>query len=174
VYLQEGDGASPGVAGALTAAIPLGICVAAPCAWRLSLRIGPRSATALAMAVTAFGVALLVAVPPRWWLVALLGTCGFGLGLFTPANNAAAAATGSPSQAGTVSGLINLARALGTAAGVAVAGAVLSGVAGAHPDTHAAASGLRAVAVALCAAAIVSALLSIGGGRADFRDTRVD
>jgi MFS family permease len=51
-----------------------------------------------------------------------LATVGVGLGLFTPANNAAIMAGSREEQAGMVSGLLNMTRGIGTALGVAVAG----------------------------------------------------
>ena len=59
-----------------------------------------------------------------------LAVAGLGLGLFTPANNAAVMWASPAGHAGVTGGLLNMTRGLGTALGVALAGALFT--AGAH------------------------------------------
>ncbi len=57
--------------------------------------------------------------------LALLGLLGVGLGLFTPPNNSAVMGACPPDRLGMGSGVLNMARSLGTSFGVASTGAVL-------------------------------------------------
>jgi len=97
----------PLATGLLLTALPVGFALGAALPWRV-----PRAGAALstvACAVLAWHVHPIA-------LVAL----GLGLGLFIPANNAAVLGALSRGDAGSGGGLVNLARALGTAFGVAV------------------------------------------------------
>jgi MFS family permease len=88
----------------------------------------------------------------------MLALAGFGLGLFTPANNATIAGSGRPDQAGMVSGVLNMTRGIGTALGVAVAGATYSMAAGgADPAAGRASDGFRVSMLVLAALAIIAA-----------------
>jgi predicted MFS family arabinose efflux permease len=53
------------------------------------------------------------------WLAPLLGMLGIALGIFTPANNSVVMGLVPTRTAGTGGGLVNMARSLGTALGVA-------------------------------------------------------
>jgi len=120
LHLQSEFAESPAVAGLTLAALPVALGVVAPLAGRL------RSAWAAVGGVALTGVACaVIAVVPddRAVLVGMLALAGAGLGLFTPANNAAVAGAGAAENAGMVSGLLNMTRAIGTSLGVAVAGA---------------------------------------------------
>ena len=56
---------------------------------------------------------------------ALLGLLGVGIGLFTPPNNSSVMGACPPDRLGMGSGVLNMARSLGTSFGVASTGAVL-------------------------------------------------
>jgi MFS family permease len=79
----------------------------------------------LFMASSSVGIAL---------LLALAGLC---LGVFVPANNALIMQTGTASAAGTLGGLVNMARGIGTTLGIALVTLALhvgGGLTGGHPD----------------------------------------
>ncbi|MEU4740133.1 MFS transporter [Actinosynnema sp. NPDC023658] len=97
----------PFATGLLLTALPVGFALGAALPWKPA-----RTGAALATAACA---ALAWQVHP----VALVAL-GLGLGLFTPANNAAVLSALPRGDAGSGGGLVNLARALGTAFGVAV------------------------------------------------------
>jgi MFS family permease len=65
-------------------------------------------------------VAMLVEPHPVWVLAVTLFGLGVGLGIFTPANNSLVMAALPASSSGTGGGLVNTARGLGTALGVAL------------------------------------------------------
>jgi hypothetical protein len=63
-------------------------------------------------------------------ILAGLAVTGVGLGLFTPANNAEVMTASPPGHAGVIGGMLNMTRGLGTALGVALAGALFTAAAG--------------------------------------------
>ncbi|GIL29743.1 MFS transporter [Actinocatenispora comari] len=123
--------AAVGVSGAATGpyltALPLGFALAAVLGGRLlPAGMGNRARGVLGLGLAAAGMAvpaLLGAAPPV--LVPALFATGFGLGIFTPANNAAVMAAVPHRAAGSAGGLVNTARAMGTALGVALVTLVL-------------------------------------------------
>ena len=123
--------AAAGVPGAATGpyltALPLGFALAAVLGGRMvPTRTGNRSRGALGLGLAAAGLAVPAAfgTSPTVLVPALFVT-GFGLGFFTPANNAAVMAAVPRDAAGSAGGLVNTARALGTALGVALVTLVL-------------------------------------------------
>lgn len=111
-----------GTAGLTLTALPAGFAVAAVFAeGLLPRRWGPR-ARGLAGAITgtaAAGVLIVAPTAPVWvagWLLVL----GLGLGVFIPANNSAIMGAIPARVAATGGGLVNMARGLGTALGVAI------------------------------------------------------
>ena len=81
-----------------------------------------------------------------------LGLLGVGLGTYIPANNPAIMATVPPQQAAAAGGMVNMARGLGTAFGVAVVTLALHAAARLdHAD-----AGPAAAMAALAAAALVA------------------
>jgi MFS family permease len=78
------------------------------------------------------GCAAALAVPASPVVTALLlGGLGLGLGVYIPANNAAIMATVPPGKSASAGGVVNMARGLGTALGVAAVSLALH--AGAKP-----------------------------------------
>ncbi|MGO9976292.1 MAG: hypothetical protein ACLP01_26500 [Solirubrobacteraceae bacterium] len=59
-----------------------------------------------------------------------LALTGLGLGAFTPANNATIMSASPPGHAGVISGVLNMTRGMGTALGVALAGALYTAAVG--------------------------------------------
>lgn len=109
-------------AGLILTALPAGFALAALAADRVL----PRAWTDRRRALTGSAVALcaLAAMLPEYSsapvLVPPLALLGMGLGVFAPANNALIMAAIPPGAEGTGGGLVNMARALGTALGVAL------------------------------------------------------
>ncbi len=114
-------------AGLLISILPVALAALAPMAGAAADRHGARRMTAAGLAVAALGFGCAALLPGRLaGPVLLLALAGVGLGLFLPANNATVAGRGRPDQAGLVSGVLNMTRGIGTALGVAVAGASYS------------------------------------------------
>ncbi len=113
-------------AGAVLTALPVGFAAAAIGADRVLPRgMTDRGRCVLGAALAAAGCAVLAAAlwpgaPGTSALAAALAVLGAGLGVFTPANNTAVMAAIPAGRSGTGGGLVNMARGLGTALGVAL------------------------------------------------------
>ena len=95
----------------------------------------------------------------------LLGLAGLSLGILVPANNALIMRTGAATSAGTLGGLVNMARGIGTTLGIALVTLALhaddSAAPGRHPDGTLAFAILAAAAA--CAAVIAAAIRPLPG-----------
>jgi MFS family permease len=121
-------------AGFVLTALPAGFALAATVADRL-LPGGwtSRARATLGASLSVLALAGLLAAPPATdWLIVPLGLLGVALGLFTPANNTLIMAAVPGPAAATGGGLVNMARGLGTALGVAGVALARSGGAGRH------------------------------------------
>lgn len=110
--------------GVQLAALPIALGFAAPIAGRLLGRVGARRLMVGGLSLAAagsFAIALSHGTPG---LLGGLMLIGVGLGAFIPANNATIMWASPPGHTGVVSGTLNMTRGIGTALGVAVAGAV--------------------------------------------------
>jgi EmrB/QacA subfamily drug resistance transporter len=125
-FLEHARHLSPTRAGLELGALPIALAVVAPFAGRARDRVGARIPTVSGMVLAAVLLAAL-AVSDRSSIsvVVLLAGIGAGLGLFTPANNAAIMAAAPREHSGMAGGVLNLTRGLGTALGVAVTGLTL-------------------------------------------------
>jgi EmrB/QacA subfamily drug resistance transporter len=125
-FLEHARHLSPTRAGFELGALPIALAVVAPFAGRARDRVGARIPTVSGMVLAAVLLAAL-AVGHRSSIavVVLLAGIGAGLGLFTPANNAAIMTAASREHSGMAGGVLNLTRGLGTALGVAVIGLTL-------------------------------------------------
>lgn len=124
-FLERGLGVGPGRAGLEVTVMPLFLGLAALIAGRLSDRYGGRALTAGGMVLVTAALAILVVPKPgQAPLLVGLALMGMGLGLFTPANNAAIMASAPKDRAGVAAGVLNTARGLGTALGLALTGLV--------------------------------------------------
>lgn len=124
--LQRVGGLGPALAGGLLMAVPAAMGVAGPAGGLLADRHGPRWVTAGGMLLAAAALATLAVLgigSPAFPIV--LPALGLGLGLFTPANNAAIMGAAPPSRYGVAAGTLNMTRSLGTSLGVAAVGAIL-------------------------------------------------
>jgi len=114
-------GGSPLTAGLLLTALPAGFGLTAAGADRAGAARWTNRARCAAGGALAAGCAAGLAAPvPQAATMALLGLLGVGLGLYTPANNAAIMAILPARDAATAGGMVNMTRGIGTALGVAV------------------------------------------------------
>jgi MFS family permease len=109
VLLAE-RGYSALVAGLVLTTLPVGFAIGASV-------LKCRGTWALALSTAALAALLVLPLEPAV-LVPLLGVLGLGLGGYAPANNAQVMAAVPASESGSVSGLLNTARSLGTSGGV--------------------------------------------------------
>jgi MFS family permease len=162
-------GESLSLAGLVLTALPAGFAFAALAADRILPRGWSDRRRALAGATLALGslLALLLVAGSGGMsaagtagLAVLLALLGLGLGVFAPANNALIMAAIPRSAAGTGGGLVNMARALGTALGVALVTLSLHQAphSSAHENPHGIADSGRIATtlLALVAAAVVA------------------
>ncbi len=94
-------------------------------------------------------------------IVIWLGLLGVGLGIYIPASNTAIMTAFPPGQAAAAGGMVNMARGLGTALGVAVVTLALHAAARLG---HAPAGPAAAMALAACALASAWAGRRVGAG----------
>jgi EmrB/QacA subfamily drug resistance transporter len=108
-------------AGLVLTTLPAGFALAATLGGRLRLLGGERRRHQIGAVVAAAALAGLVVAPlTEPVLAGALAVVGLGLGVFTPANNAMIMAAIPARASATGGGLVNLARGLGTALGVAL------------------------------------------------------
>ncbi len=164
--LEAGQGLSPALAGLRLLLLPLALGITAPLVGVWADRHGARLPTVCGMALTALALLSAGLFPTAGALQALeLAAAGVGLGAFTPANNAAIMGSVPRRQAGVASGILNMTRGLGTAAGVTLTGLVFDLGAGGYA-THAArplaaVSGFRWAAFFLAATALAVSAISL-------------
>ena len=150
-YLVKERHFGPTAAGFELTALPLALAIVAPFGGWIRDRIGPRVPTGVGMAVVAAGMGLLTASATRADLTVLsLAVTGAGMGLFVAANNAATMFAAPPNRAGAAGGLLNMARGLGTALGVALTSLVF-----------ATGRGITSVGLLLMAIAILAGAISV-------------
>ena len=160
-FLEAGRGLSTGAAGACLTALPIAIGVVAPLSGLFADRLGARPLTVAGMVASASALALLAALHGSTQLViAGLALLGVGLGLFTPANNAAIMGATPRAQSGAASGILNMTRGLGTSLGLSLTGLVFAVIAGAHAQPSLVAGGFTAACLFLAAVAVAAALLA--------------
>jgi EmrB/QacA subfamily drug resistance transporter len=158
-FLEARHGLSPSRAGLLLTVLPVMLALAAPVGGRLADRFGARLPTTVGMLLTAAGYAAAAAVPGSLWLIGVsLAVAGVGLGLFTPANNAAIMGAAPAQQAGSAGGVLNMTRGIGTSLGVAITALVFSSAA-----TRGASHGFTVAALTLAGIAVAAA--AVAGGR---------
>jgi EmrB/QacA subfamily drug resistance transporter len=125
------------------AVLPVSIGITAPTAGRLVNRVGTRILTTGGLVLAGAGLLEIAVWHDTPGMLIGLAVVGLGLGLFTPANNAAVMSASPPGHAGLTGGLLNMTRGLGTALGVALAGALFTaGAHGGHAGAGSAGHGL--------------------------------
>jgi MFS family permease len=145
-----------GAVGLVLACLPAGFAVAALIADRvLPAWLGARSRAMAGAAAAVAGCAGLLTVPGSVLLAgALLLLAGAGLGVFIPANNSVVMASIPPRMPATGGGLVNMARGLGTALGVAIVTLCL----------HLAADGAKLALLTLALAGAVAGMTGLASG----------
>ncbi len=130
--IERGFGMSAGRAGLDLLALPLALGLASPFAGRVARSVGSRW-TALSSGVLASLGALVVMVSSgtTWMLVVGLSLVGIGIGIFNTVNNSGVMGAIPTVLAGIGSGVLNTVRGLGTALGLAGAGAAFVALGGA-------------------------------------------
>jgi EmrB/QacA subfamily drug resistance transporter len=130
-YLERSVGLGSGRAGLELMVMPVALGITAPFAGRLADRIGARPLTVGGMACVSGGLMALALLRPATSLfLILLAVVGFGMGAFTPPNNATIMGAVPPRQAGVASGVLNMTRGMGTSLGLAVTGLVFDATGG--------------------------------------------
>lgn len=140
LYLQGSRGWTPLAAGAATLPMAVGATVCAPWSGSLTGRLGPRRPLLLAGGFTAAGGLCLVGLGPDTGVPLLLLAyllIGIGFGFANAPLTHTAVGGLPPSRAGVAGAVTSTARQVGSAVGIAVAGAL---AAGAGPDGLARAS----------------------------------
>lgn len=134
-YLLEiGLGHSAAEAGLELLAMPLAIGLAAPPAGRLADRVGARPLLLIGLGVSTVGLVVMAFLHGSLsWMIMGLAVTGAGLGCATATNNADTMGAVPPDSSGVGSGLLNMARSLGTATGLALTSVVFTIFATAHP-----------------------------------------
>jgi MFS family permease len=129
--------------------------------------------TGSGLLVTALGLCALATNHGLAGRLVGLALAGAGLGAFMPANNAGVMAAVSRARAGALSGVLNTARGIGTALGVALASLIYTAVArpagvlptgGAGATLAAAGRGLSVTLIVLAAVALGTAALLLATG----------
>ncbi len=151
IFLENRLHYSPLAAGLELSALTVSLAVVAPLGGAIRDRIGPRAPTGAGMILTAAGMALLAASATRADLIVVaLAVAGAGMGMFVAANNAASMFAAPQQRAGAAGGLLNMARGLGTALGVALTSLVF-----------ASGRGITWVAVLLLGVALLTGAISV-------------
>ena len=146
------DGAA-GTAGLLMTALPAGFAGGAVLAERLLPGSWDHRRRGLLGGGAAVVAAVLLALlPPVPVLAVLLAVLGAGLGIYLPASNAGVMAAVPAASAATAGGMVNMARGIGTAIGVAVVAVSLHAA-----GSAAAGARLTMIVLACCAAAATAA-----------------
>ncbi len=126
-FLQGTMTRTPKEVGLIMTAQPMAMAVVSPWAGAYSDRAGSRVPVTAGMLLVAFGCVVIGAAGEGMGLVLFgLVLVGAGAGLFTAPNNSALLSLARPEEQGAAAATLALARNMGMALGVAVAGALLS------------------------------------------------
>jgi len=151
-------------AGLLLSALPAGFGLAAVAGEKILPARWPDRRRCLAGGLLATGCAAALAIPaPDIVIATWLGLLGVGLGTYIPANNTAIMTAIPPGQAAAAGGMVNMARGLGTALGVAVVTLALHTAARLGRPSAGPAAAMAALAVCALAAAWAGRRLGTGG-----------
>jgi EmrB/QacA subfamily drug resistance transporter len=160
-FLEVDRGLSPGATGALLATLPIALGLVAPLAGLAADTVGARPLTVVGMLAAAAALTLLAILHNATPIIAgELALLGVGLGLFTPANNAAIMSAVPLAQSGMASGILNTTRGLGTSLGLSLTGLVFAAVAGANARPELVAAAVTASSFFLAATAVAAAVLA--------------
>jgi multidrug resistance protein len=161
---QEVVGASAVVSGFALAALTLGWPVAAGVAGRLYLTIGFRATGLLGVALAVTGALVLVVTPTDqslWYVAAGCVLIGLGMGWIAAPALIVAQSSVAWGQRGVATATNMFARAVGSAVGVAVFGAVVNGTVGNTPTPALLAVGVHRVFVGVLVLALAMGVLEL-------------
>jgi EmrB/QacA subfamily drug resistance transporter len=167
-YLANSLGVSPLAAGAALAALTVGWPIAATLSGRLLyLRFGFRPTILTGLSIVVAGTGTLAFFGPSPSVITVAAACfvtGLGMGLVATPSLIAAQASVDWDERGVATGTNLFARALGSAVGAAVLGAVANGViaASGHPETDPGAATAAGTAV-FVAVLVVAGVTAIAG-----------
>jgi EmrB/QacA subfamily drug resistance transporter len=171
-FVQGVLGTGPLVAGFALATMVVGWPITASVSGRVYMRIGFRATAVIGGVLTVLGASLLAVVAAHPSVLAVAAACflvGAGLGFTASPTLIAAQATVGWSSRGVVTGVNMFGRSMGSAVGVAVFGAVANAMLGAgrtHPPADLARASQQVfVWVAVVAALMTVAVLTMPGGR---------
>lgn len=167
-YLEGSLGVPPLAAGLALAALTAGWPISATLSGRVYLRIGFKRTALLGLVLALAGTAVLALTAATPSLVTVALACfiiGLGMGLVAAPTLIAAQSSVEWNERGVVTGTNQFARAIGSALGVAVFGAIANAVFGAGsdvpPTTIAAGGGAVFLAVAVVGAVTIAAGLAM-------------
>ncbi len=155
-YWFAAERVDPALAGLQLATLPVALAILAPLAGRAAERFGAQRLATGGLALAGAGLLALALRHDIAGLLVGLALAGAGLGLFTPVNNAAVMSAASRSRAGLLGGVLNTARGLGAALGVALASLLYTAAAGSSP--------IGGVAAAAAGHGLTVTLLVLGAG----------
>jgi len=133
LYLQYNRGIDPQIAGLILIAQPVVQTIVSPAAGHLSDRIDPRILATAGMALTSFGLGILMFISPSMPLaviIAGLAILGLGYGLFSSPNTNAIMSSVGAEHLGLASGMVSTMRAIGQMLSLAIAMLIFSAVIG--------------------------------------------
>ncbi len=163
-YLEIAGGATPLASGLALAALTLGWPLAAAQSGRLYMRIGFRWTALIGLSVSVVGATLLLitsATPSIAWVAVSCFIVGLGFGLVASPSLIAAQSSVAWNERGVVTGSNTFMRAVGSAVGVAIFGAIANGIiAGAGGPSSAAA--IQDASTAVFGAVLIVILLTFG------------
>jgi EmrB/QacA subfamily drug resistance transporter len=161
---QEVLGASAIVSGFALGALTLGWPVAAAVSGRLYLTIGFRATGLLGVALAVAGATVLTVLDPAgslWHVAAGCVLIGFGMGWIAAPALVVAQSSVAWGERGVATATNMFSRSVGSAVGVAVFGAVVNAVAGAHPSPALLATGVHRVFAGILGIAVAMAVLEL-------------
>ena len=134
-YLERGQGLSSSITGVELLVMPFALGVMAPISGSLADRLGPRPLMLGGMSLSAALLILMgISHPTGAPFLIELALVGAGLGASTAPNNAATMGALPQTASGMASGVLNMARGLGTAMGLAITELVFVAAAGSRAD----------------------------------------
>jgi EmrB/QacA subfamily drug resistance transporter len=161
-FLERADGVTAARTGLALGMLPVALGLVSTVVGRISRRWGAGVLTPIGFGVTASALlAVGVARPSIWPLAGGLAVVGAGLGLAIPSNNSTIMGAAPRTLAGVASGVLNTARGLGTALGLALTSLVL-GASGVQRGP-AASGGFEKSAVILAVLAGFAAAITVAG-----------
>ena len=164
-YLEGSLDVPPLAAGLALAALTIGWPISATLAGRVYLRIGFKRTALIGLAVTLLGTVILALTASTPSIVIVAVTCfiiGIGMGLVATPTLIAAQASVEWNERGVVTGTNQFARAIGSALGVAIFGAIANAIFGSGSNVPASSIAAGGGAVFLAVSIVAIATIAAG------------